>query len=93
MANPARCVCSNSVHAVRLKAGFSIETLQRAWRHPLCQLSCELEGHALGGGMLKLEPGEVARTRLPVQDGDLSRRQQEQLEEAILFMRRWRHYE
>jgi len=29
------------------------------------KLSCELEGHALGGGMLKLEPREAARIVMP----------------------------
>jgi adenine-specific DNA-methyltransferase len=27
-------------------------------------LSCEIEGHPLGGGMLKIEPGEAARLLL-----------------------------
>jgi len=92
VANHARCVCTNSIHAVRLKSKVSVPALQRAWSHPLCQLSCELEGHPLGGGLLKLEPGEVARTRLPVEGLDLSRRQQQQIDEAILYLRRWRHY-
>ena len=66
--------------------------MQRAWQHPVCRLSCELEGHLLGGGMLKLEPGEVARTRLPVQNLTLSQRHEEQIKEGISFMQRWRHY-
>ena len=93
VANPARCVCTNSIHAVRLKPNVSISAMQRAWNHPLCQLSCELEGHPLGGGLLKLEPGEVARTRLPLQGFDISKAQERQIEEATHFMRRWRHYE
>jgi adenine-specific DNA-methyltransferase len=28
-------------------------------------LSCKLEGHPLGGGMLKLEPREAAQVLLP----------------------------
>ena len=43
--------------------------------------------------MLKLEPGEVARTRLPVRDLRLSQLQLEQIKEGISFMQRWRHYE
>jgi adenine-specific DNA-methyltransferase len=93
VANQARCVCTNSIHAVRLKPSVSLPAMQREWSHPLCQLSCELEGLPLGGGMLKLEPGEAARTRLPVQGLDISKHQHQQLEEAILYMRRWRHYE
>jgi adenine-specific DNA-methyltransferase len=64
--NQADCVCTNSVHAVRLHAGVEVGAVQRAWRHPLTALSCELEGHPLGGGMLKLEPGEAARVALPL---------------------------
>lgn len=92
VANSAACVCTNSVHAVRLKNGASVAQLQRAWKHPLTQLSCELEGHPLGGGMLKLEPGEAARTRLPLSPLALSNGEIETLNESIRTMRRWRHY-
>jgi hypothetical protein len=93
VANSAGCVCTNSVHAVRLKTALPVAKLQRAWRHPLCQLSCELEGHPLGGGMLKLEPGEAAQTRLPLGKLDLTESQSNLVLEAISTMRRWRHYE
>ena len=92
VANSARCVCTNSVHAVRLRGEVSIQQIQRVWDHPLAQLSCELEGHPLGGGMLKLEPGEAAKTRLPLQKLDLSDSETEELQEATHLMRRWRHY-
>src|SRR5207248_4373830 len=93
VANPARCVCTNSIHAVRLKSSASLSAMQRAWNHPLCQLSCEMEGHPLGGGLLKLEPGEVARTRLPVRNLSLSQSHEEEIKDGISFMQRWRHYE
>lgn len=93
VANAAGCVCTNSLHAVRLKAKVSLSVVQRGWRHPVCRLSCELEGHPLGGGMLKLEPGEVARTRLPLRNMNLSQSQEDQIEEGISLMQRWRHYE
>lgn len=92
VANSAQCVCTNSVHAVRLKNGLPVSELQRAWKHPLARLSCELEGHPLGGGMLKLEPGEAARTRLPLQRGIISESEQEELTVATHRMRQWRHY-
>jgi tRNA1(Val) A37 N6-methylase TrmN6 len=92
VANSAKCVCTNSVHAVRLKGRVSIGQIQRAWSHPLAQLSCELEGHPLGGGMLKLEPGEAAQTRLPLKLFDLGETQRDELTEGVRFMRRWRHY-
>jgi hypothetical protein len=38
------------------------------WRTSLVRLSVEVEGHALGGGMLKLEPSEAARVLLPRAD-------------------------
>ena len=71
---------------------ISFTAMQRGWGHPVCRLSCELEGHPLGGGMLKLEPGEVARTRVPVRPLNLSQSQGEQIKEGISFMQRWRHY-
>jgi hypothetical protein len=92
VANSAKCVCTNSVHAVRLKGGVSIGQIQRAWMHPLAQLSCELEGHPLGGGMLKLEPREAARTRLPLKAFDMDQANCDELDEGVSFMRRWRHY-
>lgn len=36
-----------------------------AWRSSLVALSTELEGHVMGGGMLKLEPSEARRVMLP----------------------------
>jgi len=92
VANEAGCVCTNSVHAVRLSPGVEISEVQRAWQTPLCQLSCELEGHPLGGGMLKLEPGEVANVRLPLGGAAISRSDSAVLEETLAESRRWRHY-
>ncbi len=92
VANSAGCVCTNSLHAVRLKNGITVQQLQRAWEHPLAQLSCELEGHPLGGGMLKLEPGEAANTRLPLDERMVSETERHELLEAARFMRKWRHY-
>src|SRR4051812_28064977 len=58
--NAAGCTCTNSVHSVRLKRwDVNPNTLTRLFDTALVQLSCEIEGHPLGGGMLKLEPGEA----------------------------------
>ena len=91
LANLARCACTNSVHAVRLKGNVSIAALQEKWNSPLTRLSCEIEGHPLGGGLLKVEPGEAKKIvimgNIPFQpDGNT------QLEEGIESMRRWRHH-
>lgn len=90
--NEAGCVCTNSVHAVITKSGYSVHSLQRAWSHPLVDLSCELEGHPLGGGMLKLEPREAANVRLPIGKLDLTSFESLLLRDAIQEMRYWRHY-
>ncbi len=92
VANHAGCVCTNSIHAVNLINGVSIDKLLRRWSHPLVALSCELEGHPLGGGMLKLEPREAARLVLPATGIRLSKRDQERIEEGISKLREWRHY-
>lgn len=53
---------------MRLKDGtpFTAESLAVAWWTSLTALSAEVEGHSLGGGMLKLEPGEAVRVLLPL---------------------------
>jgi adenine-specific DNA-methyltransferase len=92
VANEAGCVCTNSVHAVRLSPEFAMTDVQKAWQTPLCQLSCEIEGHPLGGGMLKLEPGEAANVCLPLRDAAISRADRAVLEDTLAEARRWRHY-
>ena len=90
VANRAGCVCTNSVHAVHLTGRLSIAEIQERWSDPLTTLSCELEGHPLGGGMLKLEPGEALRVTLadrqPSLDDDIT------IQGGIDELKRWRHY-
>jgi hypothetical protein len=66
VANEAGVVAPNSLHVIRLHAdaGLSSRHLAALWQTSLTRLSCELEGHALGGGMLKLEPREAGKVRL-----------------------------
>jgi hypothetical protein len=89
VANLAGCVCTNSLHAVTLRRNISVATLQNRWNHPLVKLSCEVEGHPLGGGMLKLEPGEATRVVLP---GRKLRPSEAALAlQGLMIMRKWRH--
>jgi hypothetical protein len=90
--NAAGCVGTNSVHAVTMRNGFGLAELRSRWQIPSTRLSCELEGHPLGGGMLKLEPGEAARVILAPTTTRLSARDRERIEDGIVTMRRWRHY-
>ncbi|RDI95248.1 hypothetical protein DV704_08020 [Meiothermus sp. QL-1] len=62
--NEARVLLSNSLYAVHPQ-GLGARALAALWQSSLTQLSVELEGHALGGGMLKLEPREAERVVLP----------------------------
>jgi adenine-specific DNA-methyltransferase len=55
------------------------------------QLSCEIEGHPLGGGMLKLEPREATQIVLPMAKA-VARGDRQILESAIETLRTWRHY-
>jgi len=89
--NEAGCTCTNSVHSVRVHDCSAEAHLVMAWESPFCKLSCEIEGHPLGGGMLKLEPGEANQIGLP-SPGVLSRLNGTIIEEAITTMRTWRHY-
>jgi len=66
VANEAKVVAPNSLHIVRLYNSLSPDLLATFWYTSLTMLSCEIEGHALGGGMLKLEPSEAKRVSIPV---------------------------
>ena len=74
--NRGRCTCTNALLAVDLRSGLfddgaaqSGARLSNAWDSPAARLSCELEGHPLGGGMLKLEPGEARHVLLVPDEG------------------------
>jgi hypothetical protein len=89
--NFASCTCTNSVHSVRLRDKRMLTQLYELWDTPFVQLSCELEGHPLGGGMLKLEPREASQIVLP-SPKLLAELPGIALEDAIAQMQAWRHY-
>lgn len=89
--NSASATCTNSVHSVRLKDKRLLGRLNDLWDTPFVQLSCELEGHPLGGGMLKLEPREASQVLLPAASL-LAELPGNALEDAISTMQQWRHY-
>lgn len=90
--NSAAAACTNAVHGVRVRGKEGVRRLSDGWASPFVQLSCELEGHPLGGGLLKLEPREAARIILPSPAGTPAASQTE-IHEAISTMRLWRHYD
>lgn len=89
-ANPAGCVASNAVHLLRLKGGMTMDRLTTLWNRPLTTLSCEIEGHPLGGGMLKLEPREAGRVLLG--EAELDREEADVVANGVAQLKRWRHY-
>ena len=89
--NGAGCTCTNSVHSVRIRDRRKIASLQERWNTEFVQLSCEIEGHPLGGGMLKLEPREASRIVLP-SPAVICKRSKSLIGEGISSMREWRHY-
>ncbi|MFN3727575.1 MAG: N-6 DNA methylase [Allosphingosinicella sp.] len=89
--NSAGVSCTNSVHAVRVQDRALAARLLPQWSSPFVRLSCELEGHALGGGMLKLEPREAGRIVFPSATA-VKAADEEELEDAIGSLQRWRHY-
>ncbi len=89
--NDARCTCTNSVHAVRFEHPDDARTLSMVWESDFLRLSCELEGHPLGGGMLKLEPGEAASIVVPTVS-TIAQLPAAAVAEALETMRQWRHY-
>jgi adenine-specific DNA-methyltransferase len=89
--NAAGCTCTNSVHSLRVRDRRRVRHLVGTWDTAFVKLSCELEGHSLGGGMLKVEPREAAQIVLPPRPlfpeiiGPT-------VDNAIRTMRSWRHY-
>lgn len=65
VANDAGVVATNTLHTVRLRQPLPPKLVAAASVNTLTLLSAEIEGHALGGGMLKLEPSEAERVLLP----------------------------
>lgn len=89
--NEAGVSCTNSVHAIRIRDRNAANDLLPYWSSPFVRLSCELEGHALGGGMLKLEPREAGRVLFP-STARLGIADSAEIEDAITLMQSWRHY-
>jgi hypothetical protein len=61
VSNDAGVVAPNSLHIVRRHAvtKLSCDSIAALWQTSLTRLSVEIEGHSMGGGMLKLEPSEA----------------------------------
>ena len=89
--NSAAATCTNAVHSVRMRDKKATRRIIDGWDTPFVRLSCELEGHPLGGGMLKLEPREATKIVFPppAMESELPR---VEMMEAVSTMRRWRHY-
>lgn len=90
--NGAAATCTNALHAVHMYDENRAKQLIRGWQSSCLKLSCEIEGHPLGGGMLKLEPREAARLVLPM-NGSIPAEFDAKAHDAIHTLRSWRHYE
>jgi adenine-specific DNA methylase len=90
--NEAECVCTNSLHAVRFRTSSAAELVRKGWDSTLTQLGAEIEGHPLGGGVLKLEPREAARIPVPRRSLQLTKSDESALEECLNDARSWRHH-
>ncbi len=68
--NKMGAFATNTLHIVRLRdsTNLSMVELSISWLTSLTTLSTEIEGHSMGGGLLKLEPGEAQRTLVGVPD-------------------------
>lgn len=90
--NDAGVTCTNTVHSVMIRDRALATKLLPSWSTPFVQLSCELEGHPLGGGMLKLEVREAGRVLFPDPQFELDRSAKRDINAGLAEMRRWRHY-
>ena len=67
VANDMGAVAPNTLHVLRMRpeAPVNATSLAALWLTSLSRISAEIEGHSLGGGMLKLEPTEAGRVLIP----------------------------
>jgi adenine-specific DNA methylase len=88
VANDAGVVAPNSLHVLRLHHDMTLtgDQIAALWQTSLTRLSVEIEGHALGGGMLKLEPTEAENVRIASPDID-NDRMMELIEELDALIR------
>ena len=89
--NDAGATCPNTLHCVSLIDRRDATKIDAARTKRFFQLSCEIEGHPLGGGMLKLEPREAARIAIP-DANHLDRLDKKLVREMVAEMQIWRHY-
>lgn len=90
--NDAGVTCTNTVHSVRVRDAELARRVLPSWKSGLAQLSCEIEGHPLGGGMLKLEVKEAAQVLFADPNVIVEPRKLREINDGIRVMRRWRHY-
>ncbi|QDT35685.1 N-6 DNA methylase [Stratiformator vulcanicus] len=90
-ANAAACACTNSIHSVRFAGGRPPINLSTVADNIVMAFSAEVEGHSLGGGMLKLEPREAGNLLFPSKKLRVTPSESALVREGILRLRRWRH--
>lgn len=92
VSNSAGVTCTNTVHSVRISDAELARKLLPGWGSAAVQLSCEIEGHPLGGGMLKLEVREASRIVFPDPDFVFDKQVKQDIKAGLGDLRRWRHY-
>ena len=77
--NEGGFVAPNTLHTLRLKFGSTLDArdLLVWWHSAPARLGVGLEGHALGGGMLKIEPREAGRLLVPKGISGIGRKAEE----------------
>lgn len=63
--NRVQAAYTNALHGIRVAPGVLPVQLALSFYSSLTHLSLEIEGRTYGGGVLKIEPGELAHVRLP----------------------------
>jgi len=67
VANELGAVAPNTLHILRFhpRASLDAASVSVLWLSALSRLSVEIEGHSMGGGMLKVEPTEARNVLIP----------------------------
>lgn len=70
VANESDATCTDTIHRVRMRGGWAIETVAAAFMNSLTLAYAEVKGRSYGGGVLTFEPTEAEDLPIPLANAE-----------------------